>query len=483
MLRAAIPLFIKKIWGSTPDGATIREIPDNSQVGINDGWASFETGFPVLNGVQDNAGGVPPFQQDFNGILRRITAWLQWGQAGGPIGYDSAFAVAIGGYPAGATLASSVAGSYWISTADGNLTNPEGASPSGWTLVPAASLASFINSSGLTPDKADTTQFTRAVRSQSLNWLAAGGTANAITLTPDPAFTSFTQLIGVPLRFLSSAANTGTVTINVNGRGTKPLTWPDGSPYGAGEIPGPGTLMQAIYDGTAFRGGVVSPSPRQVLALTSWASRKAVYTGAGSYTYTVPSANRADRLTDIEVELQAAGGAGGASGDGSSGGIAGNIGAGGGGGAFAKKKITGLTPGSTIPITLGAPGVGATGAAGTDASNASFGAYFTLGGGKGGAFGSATRAIGGAGGALVSGSVDELCIGASGGFSGPNSATVTASDVITGYGRGGLSHEGFVPLNETGAAGIGYGSGGTGASGGSGLKGGDGAPPKCIIRA
>lgn len=114
-------------------GAYIRPIPEASQIGIDNGAASLTDGFPPLNFVPRSAGGVPPFGEDMNGILNQITAWSQWQNAGATVEYDSDFAADIAGYPAGATLSSSVYESLlWRSIADDNLTDPDAASASGW---------------------------------------------------------------------------------------------------------------------------------------------------------------------------------------------------------------------------------------------------------------------------------------------------------------------------------------------------------------
>jgi hypothetical protein len=64
-----------------------------------------------------------------NGILKEMTAWDQWIQAGGTLAitYDSSFSTSVSGYPKGAVLASTTAGKYWLNTADGNTVNPDGA--------------------------------------------------------------------------------------------------------------------------------------------------------------------------------------------------------------------------------------------------------------------------------------------------------------------------------------------------------------------
>jgi hypothetical protein len=113
-------------WGSSAGGAYIRPIPTASQIGIQAGAASLTDGFPPLCLTPEAESGVPPFGQDMNGILKQITQWSQWQQAGGPLFYDSVFSAAIGGYPSGAVVASAVLpGLLWVSTADNNASNPE----------------------------------------------------------------------------------------------------------------------------------------------------------------------------------------------------------------------------------------------------------------------------------------------------------------------------------------------------------------------
>lgn len=150
MQSTNIPTRYQKVWGVNAAGAYIRTVPVASQIGIQDGAASFDTGFVPDNFTPVAAGGVPPFGQDFNGILNVDTAWMQWMQAGGPIPYDSTFASAIGGYPKGAVLSSAVVlGAQWYSTVENNTTNPDDPlTSSGWARVgvPAGAIASFPGS-------------------------------------------------------------------------------------------------------------------------------------------------------------------------------------------------------------------------------------------------------------------------------------------------------------------------------------------------
>jgi len=80
----------------------------------------------------------------------------------------------------------------------------------------------------------------------------AGGTANAITLTPSPALGSYTA--GYMVRFLTGAsANTGAVTLAISGLSAVAVNGGKGTtPLKAGALP-PGTLVTVVYDGTRFR--------------------------------------------------------------------------------------------------------------------------------------------------------------------------------------------------------------------------------------
>lgn len=126
MLASSTPTRFLLPWAKNAAGAYIRTVPVTSQIGIQDGAASYNDGFVPDNFTALAAGGVPPFGQDMNGVLNETTTWDQWYQAGGPIPYDATFATAIGGYPKGATLPSaSVIGKQWASLVDNNLTNPD----------------------------------------------------------------------------------------------------------------------------------------------------------------------------------------------------------------------------------------------------------------------------------------------------------------------------------------------------------------------
>jgi hypothetical protein len=134
MLYASLPYKFSVPWGASATTGYITSPVPASSAGAN---ASQALGFPPITAAPVGAGGVPPNVADFNGLGNYITAWLQWLQAGGPVQYDAAFSAAIGGYPLGALLKAASGTSYWQSTVDGNVTDPD-TGGAGWITFPLA---------------------------------------------------------------------------------------------------------------------------------------------------------------------------------------------------------------------------------------------------------------------------------------------------------------------------------------------------------
>ena len=116
--------------GAAAASANIATIPQ-TQAKAGDGTASVALGFPPETFIARAAGGEPPRGQDMNGLLNLLSSATQVLQAGylGP--FDAAFAQSVGGYPAGAIVAGSAPGAFWVSTADANVSTP-GAEGAAW---------------------------------------------------------------------------------------------------------------------------------------------------------------------------------------------------------------------------------------------------------------------------------------------------------------------------------------------------------------
>ena len=112
-----------------------------------------------------------------------------------------------------------------------------------------ALMRSAVRKSGITASNLDDDILSRAIRSQGLNYAVAGGTANAITILPDPAFTSI--VVGTPFRILIAAANTGPATLNVNGLGAAPIVTRSGAALAADDLQA-GAIETVVWSGTAF---------------------------------------------------------------------------------------------------------------------------------------------------------------------------------------------------------------------------------------
>lgn len=113
------------------------------------GNAGYDAGFPATNMTPKEAGGIPPFGQDFNGILFDVTAAIRYLEAGMQFPYSSAFATAVGGYPLGAVVSRSDGSGLWRTVTANNLTDPE-AGGAGWQPEDAGSTAVVMTNSNLT---------------------------------------------------------------------------------------------------------------------------------------------------------------------------------------------------------------------------------------------------------------------------------------------------------------------------------------------
>lgn len=235
----------------------------------------------------------------------------------------------------------------------------------------------------------------------------SGSTGNAILITMSPAIASYSA--GQAFRFKASAANTGTTTVNINGKGAKTIKKKQGTSFvdlAANDIIS-GQDVMILYDGTYFQ--LLSGAGSATLAVVA-----TVYTSSGTHSKDA----QAKYIRAIVV------------------------GGGGGGGGY-NSNSTGTANG---------------GSGGTS----SFGSWVSATGGSGG-----TRRIATTGniapvsaGTGTGGSVNLTGDRGVGSIATTQTHYMKAGNSPLGYGFGGL-HDSFTPT--TGAtAGVGYGAGGTG---------------------
>lgn len=325
--------------------------------------------------------------------------------------------------------------------------------PATWLNRVSAQFRRLIRGSGVSENNLDDEMTARAVRSQRLNATGVvGGTANAITLTFTPAFPSEASLLHVPLRFVTLSANTGPVTLTVDGV-ADPLTWPDGTPLAAGDLPA-GVAVEVRHDSAAYRLTMATTAPISTGGNPSYRYISSTYVSTvGASTVTPPAGAKI-----AVVELWGGGG-------GSSASDATNSINGGGGGGY-KRGVIAVSGGVPVAYTVGAGGTAAAyGATGGTGGTTTIGGISAI-GGTGSSFSSVgPGGAGGAGGTLA-------IAGQSGGAYQSGGATGGAGGVAARGGPGGNSSAGGAA-----SAGIqpGGGAGGPGSGTNAGAVGGAGA--------
>ena len=372
-------------------------IPVASQVGIEDGRASYTTGFPELTRTPLAAGGVPPFGTDMNGILFALSAIQQWQSAGGGFVFDSTFAAAIGGYPKGSILVRSDGSGLWKSTTESNVNDPD-AGGAGWQPV----------DSGIT---------SIAVASSN------------VTLTPQQAANPIILITGVMTANINVIFPTYPAKWTIINRATGAFSVTVKTAAGAGIAIRNGATTDVSGDGV----NIVSPSPQV---------KTAVYNTVGTFSWTRPPG-----VSSVRVKVIGGGGGGGRN-------VSGTPPSGGGGGGVAEGVIN-LESETTISVTVGAGGAGGAtaGANGAAGSQSVFGVYVSAAGGAGGPADGVAAGFGGVGsGAPLNYSIGSGSppIGTGGGFGGGGESPAGAfgTNVPVGPGQGGAGR-----VNNAGVAG------------------------------
>lgn len=96
--------------------------------------ATFSEGWPKITMIPLSSGGIPPKGLDINGVLYQLSLDTVHRQSGKQMQYDATYASNIKGYSKGAMLQSSDLTRLYLNTVDGNLTDPDSSSSSGWNV-------------------------------------------------------------------------------------------------------------------------------------------------------------------------------------------------------------------------------------------------------------------------------------------------------------------------------------------------------------
>lgn len=422
------------------DTGSKQSIPNDSQIGITAGRASYTDGFPPLTRTPLAAGGVPPFGTDFNGVLNDITAAIRWAQAGAGYPFDASFNTAITGFPKGARIPNSSLDGFWLNTTDGNTTNPENTTSAltGW--VPSdnygTTAISGLSGSSLT--------LTTLQASKERIILTGALTANInITL---PAWRKKWTVVN---------NCTGSFTVTVK------------TPSGTGVAIQSGLTASLVGDGT----NIIQDN--NILGVPGRLLNVLTLTTSGTYTPSIGTRS-------IIVEIQAAGGGGG--GANATSGQA-SAGCGGQSGTYIKHYISSVA--SSYSYSIGAGGSGGSGSnPGSVGGNTAFGTLTANGGGAGGTTSGSTFSL-----AFIlipatpptSGNIIN-----SGGSLGDGAVTFSSTVAKSGIGGSSILGAGGSQRGTSGngVSGTGYGSGGSGAcsiNGGGSFTGGTGANGVVIV--
>jgi len=115
------------------------------------------------------------------------------------------------------------------------------------------------------------------VQNSSLTFLSSVAGTNTIVGTLTPAITAYQA--GQMFSFISAGANTGAVTLNVNGVGAKSITKAGSTALAAGDITA-NTIIIVQYDGTEFQ--LVAPAALSGLGTMAFQSSSSVSITGGS---------------------------------------------------------------------------------------------------------------------------------------------------------------------------------------------------------
>lgn len=293
MQLSDIPSKFTIPFANSAGGGYIRSIPISPP---GSGGASLTEGFPPANFSPVGSGGIPPYGQDFNGILKQISAWSRWYSAGGTIRYDSTFQTAIGGYPNGALVQSAVtANLFWQSTTDNNVTNPD-ASGAGWVNPFLQNPSVALTGTPTAPTASNGTNTTQIATTAFVVAALAGG---IYLQNPSVALTGVpTAPTAAPGANTTQLATTAFVTGAISGGGflTNPNAALTGVPTAPTASPGTNTtqISSTAFVTAAIAAGGFITNPNAAL------------TGIPTAATASPNNNSTQLATTAYADLQAA---------------------------------------------------------------------------------------------------------------------------------------------------------------------------------
>lgn len=394
-----------------------QDIPNDSQIGITAGRASYNDGFPPLTRTPLAAGGVPPFGTDFNGVFNDITAAIRWSQAGAGYPFNAAFNTAVSGYPKGARIPNSTLDGFWLNTTDGNSVNPENTTSAitGWVPSGVYGTTAITGMSG--------SSVTLTTLQASKDRITLAGTLTANVNLVIPAWIKRWEIIN---------NCTGAFSITVK------------TPSGTGVTITSGATAIVQGDGT----NIVRATAPGTLVNTQY------LTSTGTYTKTPGTKN---------VRVRGVGG--GAAGGGVGNSTASTVRGGGGGSAGTYGELWIFNIPDTVAYTIGSAGLGVSGGDGNNGGTSTFGSYLTLPGGKGGNLGiQASGAARTAGGGVAADAATGATISVRG-QQGGDSFAISATTITAGQGASTPLGSGTQALTATSTTSTAFGSAGIPATG------------------
>ena len=129
-----------------------------------------------------------------------------------------------------------------------------------WANDVQEEVCGIVEAAGLVldPDRRD--QLLRAVRRGTLNTAVAGGSADALTATLNPAPLAGEIAVGTRLALLVGVPNTGPAALDVNGLGANPIVYNKTGAALDGQDWIGGSVLQLVFDGASWRASDVLPS-------------------------------------------------------------------------------------------------------------------------------------------------------------------------------------------------------------------------------